>query len=260
MRLSVLVDNLAGGTFLAEHGLSYFVETIGIKVLFDVGHSRLFLQNSEKLGINLQTDTDFIVLSHGHWDHGNGLIHMKNKKLLTHPASFTKRFRKKDSSYLGLNIDKTHATEQFQLIESEKAYKLSDTCYFLGEIPRNNSFESQHTPFKLEDGTDDFVPDDSALAIVENDELIVISGCAHSGICNIADYAIATTQCKNIRAVIGGFHLQQDNDVTVKTIEHMKKLHVKEVYPSHCTELPALSVFYGEFGIRQLKTGMVLDL
>ena len=39
------------------------------------------LENAEKLKIDINS-SDCIVLSHGHWDHGNGLKYIKNKKLI----------------------------------------------------------------------------------------------------------------------------------------------------------------------------------
>ena len=90
MKITILTENLAGNQFGAEHGLSYFVELNGKTILFDAGHSDLFLRNAALMEINLQEVVDLIVLSHGHWDHGNGLQYIKNKPLLTHPNAFMK--------------------------------------------------------------------------------------------------------------------------------------------------------------------------
>ena len=38
-----------------------------------------------------------------------------------------------------------------------------------------------------------------------------------------------------ILAVMGGFHLKNINEQTLKTIEYMKKNNVKTVYLAHCT-------------------------
>jgi len=149
--------------------------------------------------------------------------------------------------------------ERFEIITSSKLYPISKNITFLGEIPRLNNFESQITTFTLENGDEDFVIDDSGIVIKLDNEIIVISGCAHSGICNMIEYAKTITGINKIRAVIGGFHLKHNNIQTQETIKYLKKQEVKELYPSHCTELPALAAFHDEFNIKQLKAGMILN-
>jgi len=259
MKLSVLTDNTAGGYFSAEHGLSYLIEYNDRKVLFDTGHSDIFIRNAELLNINLD-EVEIVVLSHGHWDHGNGLKYLKNKKLICHPNSFIKRYRKNDNINIGLELTHDELQKQFEVIKSRKPYPISDKIIFLGEIPRLNSFEAKTTMFIDEEQNDDFVIDDSAIAIIINDELIVISGCSHSGICNIVEYAKSVTNLEKVKAVFGGFHLKKVDRQTLETINYFKKNNIKHIYPSHCTELPALAAFYNEFKIEQIKTGMVLNL
>ncbi len=259
MKLTVLTENVAGHDFIAEHGLSYFIECDEKKILFDTGHSDVFLQNANKLGIDIHAETELIVLSHGHWDHGDGLQYLENKTLLTHPASFMTRYHKNDTSGIGLALKKNELEKKFKLVTSDKPYYISNNIVYLGGIPRMNDFESLTTPFEDENGNGDFVPDDSALAIVENDRLVIVTGCSHSGICNITDYAMKVTGMKKVKAILGGFHLKGDDLQTKKTIQHLKQLNIECVYPSHCTELPALADFYNEFGIRQVKTGMTFN-
>lgn len=259
MKLTILTENVAGGKFTAEHGLSYIIEHNNKTILFDTGHSNVFLSNAKKLNIDIDKTIDTIVLSHGHWDHGDGLRFLQNKTLITHPNSFIKRYRKTDKSNVGLTLNRTELEEKFNLILSEKTFNISDDIIFLGEIPRINNFESQTTTFIDDNNNDDFVIDDSGIVLIQNNELIIISGCAHSGICNIIDYAIKVTNIKKVKAVVGGFHLKHNNTQTKNTIEYLKKLNIKHLYPSHCTELPALSAFYNTFNIKQLKTGNILE-
>jgi len=259
MNLTILTENMAGGRFLAEHGLSYLIEHNNQKILFDTGHSDVFLKNTEKLGINIPAEIETVVISHGHWDHGDGLQYLENKTLICHPLVFIKRYRNKDISYVGLTLNKNQLKQKFNLITSDKPYKISKNIIFLGEIPRLNNFEAQTTPFMDEYGNEDFVSDDSAIAIAQNDELIVITGCSHAGICNITEYAKKVCGIKKIKAIIGGFHLKYDNKQTKETIQYFKKQKIINVFPSHCTEMPALKLFHDEFGSYPIKTGMKLD-
>ncbi len=259
MKLTVLTENVAGGRFLAEHGLSYLIEHDGKTVLFDTGHSSVFLKNSTLMGLTIMDTVDTIVLSHGHWDHGDGLQHISNKTLITHPNSFIKRFRKGSKQNIGLALSKSEIENKFNLIESETPYFITKDIIFLGEIPRINEFESQKTSFIDEQGNDDFVPDDTALAIIQNNELILITGCSHSGICNIAEYAKKISGKDKVKVIMGGFHLKDEGIQTQRTIAYLKQLNVEHVLPSHCTELPAMAAFYNEFGIQQVKTGQVFQ-
>jgi len=258
-KLTVLTENTAGGFLQAEHGLSYFIEHNGTTILFDTGHSDVFLKNAEKLNINLN-NTDTIVLSHGHWDHGNGLQFINEKTLITHPNSFIKRYRKHDSSNIGLILSKKEIESRFKLIVSKEPYYITDDIIFLGEIPHLNDFEAKTTTFVDEKGNDDFVIDDSAIVIKQQNSISVVTGCSHSGICNIVSYAQKITDIENINTVIGGFHLKYNNLQTQKTIDFFKELNIKNMYPSHCTELPALAEFYKHFKIKQVKTGQMINL
>lgn len=69
MRVVSLIENTGKRMDLqTEHGLSLYIETAGHKVLFDTGATDRFLENAEKLGVDL-TAVDTLVLSHGHYDH-----------------------------------------------------------------------------------------------------------------------------------------------------------------------------------------------
>jgi 7,8-dihydropterin-6-yl-methyl-4-(beta-D-ribofuranosyl)aminobenzene 5'-phosphate synthase len=257
MKLYVLTENTASGDFFAEHGLSYYIE-YDKNILFDTGHSSIFLQNAKKLKINIDK-VKTVVLSHGHWDHGNGLKFLSEKELICHPDVFQKRYSKNRKDNIGLELSFSELKERFNITYTRIPYPISKNIIFLGEVPRANSFESKSTTFELFDGKEDFISDDSGLVIKLHDEIIVISGCAHSGICNMIEYAKKITGVNKIRAVIGGFHLKHNNNQTQETIKYLKTQDIKEIYPSHCTELPALAAFHSEFNTKQLKAGMVLS-
>lgn len=255
LTVNILTDNVAGGTFLAEHGLSYLVNIDNENILFDTGHSDVFLKNARKLKIDIDK-VKTIVLSHGHWDHGNGLKYLRNQTLITHPGSFEKRYRKANHTAVGLEQTRKEIEKRFTLKASKTSIKVTENLFFLGEIPRNNDFESKTTSFEFDDGSDDFILDDSALAATINNELVIITGCSHAGICNICEQAKKVSGIKKIKAVIGGFHLKTQEQ-TLKTIRYFKENSVETLMPSHCTELPALALFYSTFNTKQVKTGNI---
>jgi 7,8-dihydropterin-6-yl-methyl-4-(beta-D-ribofuranosyl)aminobenzene 5'-phosphate synthase len=252
VRISILTDNAAGPKFLAAHGFSIYIET-DIKVLFDTGPDNTYIENAKRLGIDLKPD--YIVLSHGHWDHGNGLSFAPSSKLVYHPSCFIKRYSKAKDIYVGLDMDEKELAVRFKMQSSASPLKLTDDITFITSIPRRFDFEAKHTDFIDGLGNDDFIPDDSALAVNSTDGLIVISGCAHAGICNTIEYTKEVTGNNVIAAVFGGFHLKSGGEQTIKTIEYLEKNLITKVFPSHCTSLPALVEFYRAFRIIQVLSG-----
>jgi Metal-dependent hydrolases of the beta-lactamase superfamily II len=100
--ITILSDNQAGKNFESEHGLSWLVEASGM-VLLDTGASDLFIRNAQRLNIDL-SKVDNIVLSHGHWDHGNGLTFLENKTVTCHPEVFRQRFSRDGTHSVGLSF------------------------------------------------------------------------------------------------------------------------------------------------------------
>ena len=257
MKLTVLSENKEGSC-PGEWGLSYLLE-LEKPILFDTGATDLFIKNAEKLGVNLSV-VDTIVLSHGHFDHGNGLAYLSGQTLIAHPGVFIKRERLEDGSHIGLPINLREANEKFDLILTKEPYWVTKTAVFLGEIPRKIDFESKTTPHKLETGEDDFHLDDSGIAIKTEKGLIVISGCAHAGICNTIEYAKEVTGETKLYAVLGGFHLRRDDSVSEKTIEYLKTQNIEKVIPSHCVCDEVLDKFTQEFGSERIKSGDIIDI
>lgn len=252
MKITILTDNSAAPKFLATHGFSCYIEA-DINVLFDLGPDDTFLINAERL--NLKLEPDYIVLSHGHWDHGNGFEYAPLAPVVCHPACFLDRYSKHKKVYVGIKMLQSNLSVKHKVHLSKDALKLSEHVWFLGEIPRTNDFEAQSTNFIDDEKNDDFIPDDSGLAVITENGLVVISGCAHAGICNTVEHAKVVTGIDKVHAVFGGFHLKSSGEQTQKTIQFFQEMKVKEVHPSHCTSLPALTEFYKVFRQPQVLAG-----
>jgi len=258
MKISVLTDNHPGSKTPAEHGLSYLIEYDGRKLLFDTGQTDMFLKNAEAMKIST-ANIDMVILSHGHFDHGNGLVYLSGSSMICHPGCFVKRYRQRDHTYIGLKNSKEELSLLFNLITLAEPYKISEKIFFLGEIPRVTDFESISTSFIFEDGSADYVKDDSGIVMIMQEGLFVITGCGHAGIVNTLEHAMKITGISTIYGIIGGFHLKEVNRQTKETIKYIKENRLKYVLPSHCTDLPALSAFYESFGISVVKTGDIFN-
>lgn len=237
LKIVVLNDNRCDNSnYKCEHGISLYIEHDGKKVLFDAGQTDIFIENARLLNIDL-TKLDAIVLSHGDYDHGNGLKFLDIRTdLICHPDFMLTRISKRTGNNNGLNQTKEELQKKFHLIETKEPYYISDDTIFLGQIERNNDFEKgENLPAYDENGSTYIHLDDSGLVIKTEKGLVVISGCSHSGICNTVEYAKKITGDNRILAVMGGFHLKEINDQTLKTIEYMNKNNVKTVYLAHCT-------------------------
>jgi len=254
--ISILTDNVPGDKASAEHGWSCLIEHDDRNFLFDTGQSNLFLKNAEIMGIDL-SGIDFIVLSHGHFDHGDGLQYLPSGRLICHPGVFIKRYRRPDFSFIGLKNSKDELTSRFSLETSSDPFWITNRILFLGEIPRLTDFESGTTSFVLDEGIPDFVIDDSAVALILNEGLFVITGCGHSGIVNTLEYARKVTGEKRIFGIMGGFHLKAINRQAKETVNYLKKSGVRHVYPAHCTDDPVRELFSRTFMTKKVRAGEV---
>ena len=259
VKITVLSDKLALPGFESEHGLSFIVEA-DRRILFDAGASDLFMRNANKLSIDLNS-IDTVVLSHGHYDHGNGLQYLNGKRIVTHPNAFTTRHSGRSGRNLTVAVNRETLTLNNTIIESQKSLWLSERIVYLGEIERNMPFEQNRTPlFHFADGSTDPVIDDSAIAVKTGKGIFVVSGCAHSGICNIVEQARKTCGTDKVYGVIGGFHLTEVNERLNQTIDYMKNIGTEYALPSHCTSPDVINEFRKNFKGEDVKTGMTIEL
>ena len=197
------------------------------------------------------------MLSHGHWDHANGLKHLDSGNIVAHPEIFRKRYKLANKKSIGIDIPKSELENKFKFTLTKKPLELSDNLVFLGEIPRINNWDTAPDKYILEDGSTDLIPDDSALVAFTNTGMIIISGCAHSGITNIISYATKLFPNKKLESVIGGFHLKPNDARINKTIEFLKALNLKKIYPSHCTASEVIAIMYKQLPVGFVKSGNV---
>lgn len=273
MQLTFLVDNntLIDRYFLAEPGLSLFIEDQGSTGLFDVGYSDVFLTNARRAGIDL-LGLDWVGLSHGHLDHTWGLDALirhylesapdARPDLVAHPDVFRSRLVP-EANEIGMLMDRSRLERHFDIHLTAEPYHLTDTLVMLGEIPREFPFEpsvpigSHVTP----DGNEpDHIPDDTALAYTGGDGLVVISGCAHAGICNTVEHARRVTGVETVRAVLGGFHLQAASDERLhRTADYLGELRLEGLYACHCTDLAAKTALARTCPVKEVGAGLSIS-
>ena len=273
MKLTVLTDDniTTSRRLLAEHGLCFYIEDDGKKILFDTGYSDVFIKNAISLGINL-LDLDYIVLSHGHYDHTWGLTHylafymsavaqkqkVKKPTIVTHPDTFLEKFEEGHSE-IGCLLSTEKLKKNFDIVTTKTPYKLTKNLFFLGEIPRLNNFEATESMYKiLRNGyyEDDYLTEDSALAHKSDNGVSVITGCSHSGICNIVERSKNACNENKIDAIIGGFHLiDTPKEKMTKIVNYLRVQSIKNLYPCHCTDFSAKAELVSELGAKNIGVG-----
>lgn len=88
-------------------------------------------------------------------------------------------------------------------------------------------------------GGPDLLLDDSALVYHTSDGLYILTGCSHSGICNIIEYAKTLFPDRPVLGVIGGFHLFQCDQRLQDTIAYFQAQNLQHLYPCHCVSFRA---------------------
>ena len=102
--------------------------------------------------------------------------------------------------------------------------------------------------------------DDSAIVYKGKEGLFIITGCSHSGICNIIEQAKKVCEDERISAVIGGFHLFEDDERLQKTISYLKENQIRDLYPCHCVSLKAKTAMADELNIHEVGVGLKLEI
>lgn len=276
MKLTVLMDNqtLIDRYFRAEPAVAYWLELDQHVVLFDTGYSGLFMENAAQLGITA-IHPDFIVLSHGHNDHSQGLEALLSKLdeakaergfskkpvLVAHPAALAPK--RSDGLTTGCRLNPVVAAEALSLQLSVTGFELLPRLWFLGEIPRYFDFEPAHSIGECHQAGSwqpDALADDSGLAWVGTDGLVIISGCAHAGICNMVRHAQLLSGERRIQAIVGGFHLLEAEPARIRaTVNNLAEQAVKRVHAGHCTGFAAKAALAAALNQQEIGVGSRLS-
>lgn len=247
VKVKILSDNIANSTEYAEWGFSAYIEVNNKGYLYDTGQSgKCVIENADHLGIDLKS-IEAIILSHGHFDHTNGLEAVLKvtgpKKIYAHPDVFDRKFsvKKGNPEFIGCKYTKDYletlgATFEFH----DKFQQIGPSIYMSGTVPITNNIESIPNYFKIKKEDtfiEDDLPDDNALIIEHEKGLIIVTGCAHRGVVNISTYIKEKMQ-KQIVGIIGGMHLHRANSTHFNfVVNFFKENAIPLIGPIHCTGL-----------------------
>jgi 7,8-dihydropterin-6-yl-methyl-4-(beta-D-ribofuranosyl)aminobenzene 5'-phosphate synthase len=254
LKVTVLSTMLADAG-IGEWGYSALVVVDGKKILFDSGAKPdTVLKNAATLGIDL-SDVEDVVLSHNHPDHTGGLLSLRRALMLKNPKAmsrvhvsgdiFTPRFKDDGTDVNGLSPTRApYEATGGHFILHDSPTELAPGVWFTGPVPRkfpetNWSVKGVHLHTSTGDIADN-IPEDAALVFNTSDGLVILTGCGHAGIINIATYAQTITGKNAVVAVIGGLHLlAKTDDVVDWTGAQLKQFGVKYLLAGHCTGIEA---------------------
>jgi 7,8-dihydropterin-6-yl-methyl-4-(beta-D-ribofuranosyl)aminobenzene 5'-phosphate synthase len=264
----------AGSSLHAEHGLSYFVrvstEAATSTFMFDYGvDGRGVLNNLRLLGIEVGAVSAF-GLSHGHFDHWAALPEVLKEHgpagsagtpFYVGEEAFARRYAVPASGGepmdLGMLDRVAIEASHIRIVEVKGPTEVVPGAYFSGPIGRVTAYEQPSPVFLVErDGRleqDDFPGEQALLFLVKDKGLVVLSGCAHSGIVNAVRHARSMTGVERVHAVIGGFHLvNASSDKIEATVADMRLMAPDYIVPTHCTGFEAMLRFREEMKDRFL--------
>ena len=261
-RITILCENLVGRLVgSGEHGFSAFIETDKGNYLFDTGSGHSIVANSLTLSKDLKSIRK-IFLSHGHYDHTGGLpevIKMSGKvDIHGHPHIFLDRIHvikeneKETERFIGIPFKKKYL--EFlgaNFILNTDFMEVGKGIFLTGEVPRKTSFEKPDPKLFSEiDGktTQDLFLDVSL--ILDTDKgMVLILGCAHSGMINIIHHVMKRTGKEKFFAILGRTHLDfLTPEQLEESIKSLKKIEIEKIGVSHCTGMKAAFRLQQEFG------------
>ena len=265
LRITTVVENtVRARDLIAEHGLSFLVESEGATILFDTGQGRAFPENAAHLGIKLN-EIDAMVLSHGHYDHTGSVEYVlgeaKQATVFLHPNALEAKYTRHGSSparRIGMpeSAELTIRSRPNKTVWAPEPVEVAPGVFATGQIPRHTSYEDTGGAFFLDEACSrpDLLVDDQALYIKSPRGMVVLLGCAHSGVVNTLDYVAKLSGCSEIHAVIGGTHLLRASAERLEaTAQALTDYRVEVIAPCHCTGAAATAFLRTRFPSRVVE-------
>lgn len=274
MKIVTLLENTAvSEKFLNKHGLSFYVETEKHKIIVDMGPDISFIENAEKLGVDI-SEVDTVFLSHGHNDHGGGLPYLiennKKAKIYIRESAFNGHFAKNpDESLSDAGVDKS-LKKNSRIIFTDDYMEIDDELSIFSNIKGRKHFSTANLVL-MEETAKGLIPDEfgheQCLVIRQNGNFILMGGCAHNGIVNILDRFNEIYGC-DPNYVISGFHLYNPSYETAEKAELIEAVakdlckHDCKYFTCHCTGLEPYGILKNIMGERigYLSAGSITKL
>lgn len=278
MKITALIENRAEGGLHGEHGLAVHIEYNGRRYLLDTGGSEQFLDNADRLGVDLEA-VNAAVLSHAHYDHAGGFpgFFARNARAKVYLREEGKEqcfarigpFKK----YIGIpkGVLETYA-DRFVYVDNDLeidpgVWLIGHRTPGLGEIgKRAHMYRRTGAGLRPDDfGHEHSLVFDTAAG------LVLFNSCCHAGADTIVTEVREALPGRPVAALFGGFHLMglsgadslgvsEDN---VRALgKNLIQAGVARIYTGHCTGTPAFELLRETMGgvLHYFETGMTVEL
>jgi 7,8-dihydropterin-6-yl-methyl-4-(beta-D-ribofuranosyl)aminobenzene 5'-phosphate synthase len=275
MKITILIENEKNPEMRelsSEHGLSIYIEYKDNKILFDTGQSDNFLNNARALGINL-SKVDCCIISHGHYDHGDGLRYFLEENPLSQVYIKYEAIREYFSheKYVGISQDIINKYRD-RFIFSSNMLEIYKDVYLITDMEKVFIKGESGNGLRVKENGElllDTFKHEQMLIIRDSEGLIVFTGCSHSGIVNMLETVVKYFPDEKIKYVIGGFHfkgkkengLGESEEYIHKVAERLKTYDVEKYYTCHCTGEKGYELLKDDLQdkIEYIYTGMSLN-
>lgn len=191
LKIKAVVEAKAETDFMAEAGISYYLETEKSKILYDIAfadESPIFAHNFEKLNLDTSNLTTLFI-SHLHPDHMGGIKASKNNRI---------------------NLSKNISEDQMTvyLPNAAEVYNAERTIIYAPELITEDAASTG--PLRANLFFSGPTEEQSLVYELKNKGAVVIIGCGHPDLAAIFEMVGKMTS-KEIYAVIGGLHLPLKN-------------------------------------------------
>ena len=259
-----------------EHGLSLYIKFNNKNILFDAGPSDVLIKNSEKLNIDLR-EIDYLVLSHGHFDHGGGIIPFLelNKKAKVYIQRncfqnfyFDTNIENEPKEFIGLDPKILENYSDRLVFTDNEVFNIEPNISLIPNVILEKEITYNNKAMLIKETSNifnqDFFEHEQAMCIKENNKYYLFSGCSHKGIINIANSIKKIFNIKKVDFIIGGLHLVDDpikkipiREKELNDVAEYLKENVNKTYSCHCTGDPAYNYLKKTLNenINYLRTG-----
>ena len=215
------------------------------------------------------------MLSHGHYDHGGGILAFlgakpPGRKVYIQDRAFESHMARRGDGHLddiGIS-EEIRKSPQVVLLSGDS--RMNENMMLFTSVKSSRFLSGSNRVLLMRSGPD-YVQDTFAheqnLLLTAEGKRVLISGCAHRGIVNIMERALELAGGPP-DAVIGGFHLSNpgeggtEPEELVNGVADYLDSFSARYYTCHCTGLPAYRMLKERLGekITYISAGMEFEL